>query len=124
MAVSKWLTWSPETPEFVARRRDGTDETAKTPVVSVSSVHVEQQIQNKDAAKAGSHCHRETARSVPAQGPLAEPLVAEALDEIASLLSIAYQRYSKIPRLRAEAPVNKELALSPVVSVHGHGQPL
>jgi hypothetical protein len=50
--------------------------------------------------------------------------VADAMDEIASLLATAYQRYTKIRRVAAEDPVNKELALCAGESVHGHGQQL
>jgi hypothetical protein len=52
--------------------------------------------------------------------------VTEAVAEVARLLVIAYQRYTKVQRvpLGQVDSVNKELALSPGVSVHGHGQPL
>jgi hypothetical protein len=52
--------------------------------------------------------------------------VTQAFAEIAGLLATAYRRYAKVQRvpLGSTDSVNKELALSPVVSVHGHGQPL
>ena len=51
--------------------------------------------------------------------------VAIALDEIAGLLAVAYQRYRKIERLAVDSAtdsVNRELAIPTEQSVHGVDQ--
>jgi hypothetical protein len=56
--------------------------------------------------------------------PPADSVTEEAVREVSGLLAVAYQRYARIPRVRAEEPENPtlpQLALSGGVSVHGHG---
>jgi hypothetical protein len=113
MAISKWLNWRPASPEFAECQQDGTDRTDKTPVVSVLSVQAGPSVQNSGSQKADSQTPR---RAVKPEDALA----TEALEDIASLLCIAYRRYSGIRRVGVDS-LNKDLDILDAPSVHGRG---
>ena len=56
--------------------------------------------------------------------PSVDPITAEAFREVAGLLAVAYQGYTRMPRVpvaQANDSAVQRLALSEGVSVHGHG---
>jgi hypothetical protein len=116
MPSQKWLNWSPSQSEIVRSGQNGNDRTDNDPVLSVLSVQ-------------GKPEHQDSETSIPIaadQAPqsranrLTDP-DTEALQKIAGLLAVAYQRFARVPRVSSN-PANNlaqdPLALSGAQSVH------
>ena len=120
MATSKWLNWRPETAEFAPRHQECTDRTDKTSVLSVLSVQPSPQAENIGSRILDSQKQRDGNRSDLMADNGGDGVTTEAVEDLARLLAIAYQRYSNIKRVGVDS-VNKELALPRQGSVHGLG---
>ena len=142
MPSQKWLSWAPSHQKVLSSGQEGTDKTDKSPVLSALSVRGSRDNTTFD------HSDPDVKASVPAAQPdltihrgmdvesrqenipalrtsRSDAIAVEALQEVADLLAVAYQRYRKIQRLPVNPPedaVNGELAISGGQSVHGGGQ--
>ena len=145
MPSQKWLSWSPSHQKVLSSGQEGTDKTDKSPVLSVLSVL---SVRGSRDNTTFDHSDPDVKASVPAAQPdlaihrgmevesrpeniptsrtsRSDAIAVEALQEVADLLAVAYQRYRKIQRLPVNPPedaVNRELAIPGGQSVHGGGQ--
>ncbi len=144
MAAIRWLNWSPASQKAVVSTEDDTDKTDTTGGVSVLSVQDPGAKQTFEASGVDVNPGGRAARPELASGEckeavswperirrlgtrqLDDPIAAEAILEIAGILTVAFRRHQKIQRVPVNQladSVNRELAISDEQSVHECGQP-
>jgi hypothetical protein len=119
VAAAKWPNWSPLTRKVLNGGNEGTVKTDRLLVSSVLSVPGKPDAESSETPLpgAGTINGRGHTSVDCGWGDLTDPTTAEAFRGNASLLAIAYQRYTRIPKVpvdQAKESVTKELALSTV----------